>query len=278
MKKIYLLLTGLLFSLLSFSQPQDAEGCKDHPMFNRMPDFIINQCSENFASLDVIIGKENKTQTEEGTRTHVDYSFNTENEQKHKYPSWLQVTRNYENAIFKLGGKKIYGDLNFASYKLSKDGKEIWILLTFNSGSELQVEEYYLDVLEKEPMKQDISANDIYSALNTTGSIALYINFETGKSDIKPESQNIINQIADMLNANKDLKISVEGHTDNVGSAASNKTLSENRAKSVMNALIAKGIDKSRLSFKGWGQEKPVADNSTDDGRAKNRRVEIVKI
>ena len=80
-----------------------------------------------------------------------------------------------------------------------------------------------------------------------------------------------------MLKQNPDLKVSVEGHTDNVGSDKSNKTLSENRAKSVMTALISGGIDKSRLSSKGWGETKPVGDNSTEDGRFKNRRVEIVK-
>jgi outer membrane protein OmpA-like peptidoglycan-associated protein len=62
-----------------------------------------------------------------------------------------------------------------------------------------------------------------------------------------------------------------------VGDAASNKKLSNDRAKAVMDALIAKGIDKTRMSFVGWGQEKPVADNRTDEGKAKNRRVEIVK-
>ena len=80
-----------------------------------------------------------------------------------------------------------------------------------------------------------------------------------------------------MLNSNASLKISIEGHTDNVGDAVSNKKLSNDRAKAVMDALVAKGIDKTRLSSLGWGQEKPVADNRTEDGRTKNRRVEIVK-
>jgi OOP family OmpA-OmpF porin len=109
------------------------------------------------------------------------------------------------------------------------------------------------------------------------GFVTLHINFETAKSDIKPESQHIIDQVVDLLMEDESLRVSIEGHTDDVGSAASNKTLSENRAKSVMNAIVAKGVDRSRLSTKGWGQEKPIADNKTADGRAKNRRVEIVK-
>ncbi len=275
-KKISILLFAVLFTFHAFAQiEQDAEGCKDHPMFNRMPGFWINQCAENFAALEVVIGSEGKTQSEEGNRTHLDYLFNPA---KQKYPSWLQVTRNYENAILKMGGKKIYYDNGFATYKLSREGKETWIMLSFMSGTDIQLEQYTLDILEKEPMKQDISASDIYSTLNTTGSVALYINFETGKSAIKPESQKIIDEVAEMLKANPSLKISIEGHTDNVGTPASNQALSEARAKAVMNALIAKNIDKSRLSSKGWGQSKPLSGNDTEEGKAKNRRVEIVKL
>ncbi|MCW3111024.1 MAG: OmpA/MotB domain protein, partial [Segetibacter sp.] len=84
--------------------------------------------------------------------------------------------------------------------------------------------------------------------------------------------------IATMLKDNVALKVSIEGHTDNTGVPATNKVLSENRAKAVMNAISAKGIAANRLSSKGWGQEKPVADNKTEEGRAKNRRVEIVKM
>jgi outer membrane protein OmpA-like peptidoglycan-associated protein len=132
-------------------------------------------------------------------------------------------------------------------------------------------------VVEVEEMKQDIKASEILDALNKEGYIALYINFETGKSNISGGSQKIIDNIATMLEENPVLKISIEGHTDNIGNAASNKILSENRAKAVLNALIAKGISASRLTSKGWGQEKPIADNTTDAGKAKNRRVEIVK-
>lgn len=105
----------------------------------------------------------------------------------------------------------------------------------------------------------------------------IYINFETGKSDIKPELRPIVEQIVEMLKQKPDLKVSFQGHTDNVGPDKSNQTLSENRAKSVMQALISGGIEKSRLSSKGRGATKPVGDNSTEDGRYKNRRVEIVK-
>jgi len=124
---------------------------------------------------------------------------------------------------------------------------------------------------------EEVKAAVILDELNKVGHVALYINFATGKSDIRPASEEIIDQIVEMLSKNPTLKVSIEGHTDKVGSAASNQTLSVNRANSVMAAIVAKGINKSRLSAKGWGQTKPIADNETDDGRALNRRVEIVK-
>jgi hypothetical protein len=89
--------------------------------------------------------------------------------------------------------------------------------------------------------------------------------------------QQIIDQIVQMLKANPDLMISVEGHTDNAGNPKSNQTLSGERSKSVVAAIVTRGIDAKRLSAVGHGQDKPIADNSTDEGRAKNRRLELVK-
>ncbi len=162
----------------------------------------------------------------------------------------------------------------YATLFFKSGTKTIW--LGIEAASDV-AETYTLTILEIEAMQQDIQASGILDELNTKGHIALYINFETGKSDIKSESQKIIDQVAEMLVQNPILKISIEGHTDNVGTPASNQTLSLNRAKAVVAALVAKGIEKTRLSAKGLGQTKPIADNITSDGKALNRRVEIVK-
>lgn len=87
----------------------------------------------------------------------------------------------------------------------------------------------------------------------------------------------MVEQITKLLKDNPGLTISVEGHTDNVGTPQSNKLLSEQRAKAVMAAVVKGGVAATRMSAVGWGQEKPVADNRTEGGRAKNRRGEIVK-
>lgn len=281
MKKIFL---GLILFLSvfvgkTFSQ-QDVEGCKDHPLFTRMDNFYISECSENYNELTLTMGRDN-TETKEGNLTYIDYYYNYDTGGKGK--STLQIIKNYENAVVKNGGKMIYKNANAmdadleATYHLITKDKEYWVKLFSFGGTPSDVEHFGLYILEIEKMKQEVDAKEMFDAINKVGFIALYINFETGKSDIKPESQPIVDQIVEMLKQNSDLKISIEGHTDNVGSDKLNKTLSENRAKSVMNALVSAGIEKSRLSSKGWGSTKPIADNSTEDGRFKNRRVEIVK-
>ena len=273
---------ALLLVIMSFAGvlAQDAEGCKDHPLLSRMPEYFISGCSNSYNQVDVVTGianGEHQYKTLEGNVAVLEYAYLTEKEGK--LPSWFQVVKNYSNAITKIGGKKVFSDAGFGTFLVSKGGKDTWIGMELNTADAegTNLYSYNVRVIEIEAMKQEITANEMLDELNKSGFIALYINFETGKADIKPESQTIVDQIAEMLKANASLNVSIEGHTDNVGTAASNKTLSENRAKSVMNAIVGKGIGKARLSSRGWGQEKPLADNRTEDGRAKNRRVEIVK-
>ena len=118
----------------------------------------------------------------------------------------------------------------------------------------------------------------LYNRLITDGKIITYaITFDIGKANIKPESMTEINRIAQLMKDNGDLKFEVQGHTDNTGTVAGNQKLSEQRAQAIVNKLVEMGIDANRLSAKGMGQSAPLADNSTDEGRAKNRRVEFVK-
>jgi outer membrane protein OmpA-like peptidoglycan-associated protein len=118
-----------------------------------------------------------------------------------------------------------------------------------------------------------------YDRLTTDGKIITYgITFDVGKSTIKPESMGEINRIATLIKENPDLKFSVEGHTDNTGSAATNQTFSDARSAAVVAKLVEMGVAKDRLTSAGKGQNSPIADNSTDEGRAKNRRVEFVKL
>jgi OmpA-OmpF porin, OOP family len=263
----------LIISISGFAQ-EDAPGCKDSPLFSRMANMVIGECSSNFNELEIPMTAD-KTDTKEGTKTTIQYNYNLE---EATAPSFFQIVKNFENAIVKSGGRRIFysKDAGVATLFGKSAGKDVWIVLRDFGGT--RAGNFELNILEIEGMKQDIAAGEMLEALNKTGSVALYINFETGKSIITPESKTIVGEIVRMLKENPSLKISIEGHTDNVGSPQTNQTLSENRAKSVMTALVAEGIDKSRLLSKGWGQTKAISENNTEEGKAKNRRVEIVKL
>jgi OOP family OmpA-OmpF porin len=123
------------------------------------------------------------------------------------------------------------------------------------------------------------SNKDIYDELSASGRWTTQGNlFESGKSDLKPESTPTLKAIAAALKGHPDLKVEIQGHTDNVGSAAMNMTLSQARADAVKAALVSDfAIADDQLSAKGYGDTKPVTKNATPEGRANNRRVEIVK-
>lgn len=135
--------------------------------------------------------------------------------------------------------------------------------------------EIYISMIRIAESEVDV----LYDALAAKGRWAtLGILFETGKADLKPESTPVLKEIASTLKDHADLKILVEGHTDNVGAAASNLALSEARAAAVKAALVSRhGADGTRITTTGLGDTKPAVPNVTAAGRAQNRRVEIVK-
>ncbi|MDP2811146.1 MAG: OmpA family protein [Rhodocyclaceae bacterium] len=197
--------------------------------------------------------------------------------------SALQVIRNYANAIKAAGGTIFHQgpavgtkfgeieDRQILSGMISRGGREVWLLIVNFSDA------YTLYCIETEAMKQDIVVNELLDKINKDGFISLYINFDTGKAIIKPDSFAQLDRVAAALKQAGGLKLEVGGHTDNVGTPDSNQTLSDARAKSVMKYLTDKGIVAGRLTAKGYGQSSPVADNRGEEGRAKNRRVELVK-
>ena len=133
------------------------------------------------------------------------------------------------------------------------------------------------------PLLGNISINaggkELYDALVADGRVSTQgILFDTGSDVIKPHSTPTLEEITDMLKEHADLKLTIEGHTDNVGDAAGNQALSEKRAAAVKAYLVGKGIDASRLESKGFGATKPKAGNDSAEGRQTNRRVELVKM
>ncbi|MGZ5475794.1 MAG: OmpA family protein [Thermoanaerobaculia bacterium] len=249
---------------------QDVEGSKDHRLLSRLTNYYIDSYSEHDFDAEEFDLPESTIKVE-GKTTRIAYR----SVQEDKYASTLQIVRNYENAVKKIGGTVLHDDnCCNATLKIAKQGQEIWIAVaTYNGGRD-----YHLWIVEKGELAQEVTANDLLDALNREGHVALYIQFDTGKATIRQESRSTIDQVGDMLRQNPKLALRIEGHTDNVGSDAANKTLSEQRAAAVRQALVTAGIEAARLTSVGFGETKPVAENTTEEGRAKNRRVELVKV
>ena len=279
-RHLFVVCTSLTFLLITATiSPADDEELKDTPYFSSMPSYYVGEATDReFDAFGFFDGK--KSVNVEGKFWKKSYWL----KENAKQASELQIIRNYAGAVRKMGGKVlIEGQCsdcdastcsgNIMTGQVTKGNANLWIqVIPCNGGSD-----YSLVVVEKEAMKQDVSASDLLDTLNSQGSVAVYINFDINKATIKADSRPVIEQILKLLQDNSDLQVRIEGHTDNTGSPAKNKTLSTQRAQSVMDILVKEGIVAKRLSAKGWGQEKPLTDNGTEEGRTKNRRVEIVK-
>jgi outer membrane protein OmpA-like peptidoglycan-associated protein len=264
-----------LTPVLAASDANDVPGSKDPDIFSRMPGFHINRYEVLEFDRYEFQTASDKKETIEGLHTFVAYYAN----EGIKQPSGLQITRNYVNAAKALGGEQIYefedGGTQYSIIRIIKEDKEIWAEVSgANNGM------YNVQIVEKQLMKQDVVANAdaLSGSIKETGRVAVYgIYFDTGKADLKPASDPALAEIVKMLKADAGLKVYVVGHTDNVGQFASNVKLSQDRAASVVNALVSKhGIAAARLTPFGSGPTSPVASNKTDEGKAKNRRVELV--
>jgi len=264
-----------------WSQPKDRDGCKDHPLFTRMPGFIIATCAENDFDAFAFVVAPGKKNPLEGHYWQVKYFYKAEPGAK---PSNLQIVRNFENAIKRVGGVVVHDQIgrggnarSSATLKLAKDGKELWADVSAYGSTG----EYLLNIIQKDAMEQDIEANAEAFAndLRTTGHAAVYgITFDTDSARIKPESAKALGEVAKLLKAEAGLNVHVVGHTDDRGTAEHNLKLSQARAQAVLQALVKEhGIAAGRLTSHGCGPYAPVATNDTEEGRAKNRRVELVK-
>ncbi|WP_460135144.1 OmpA family protein [Pseudomonas sp. S1_E04] len=216
----------------------------------------------------------------------------------------LELQRNIESVVSSLGGKKIFdgkiaqdagqkikdwprdfalkynsglGDIwnNAAQvFVIHRADREIWIhLCSYPFGAGLLI-------AETKPLQitaRLLPASELKAQIDKTGKVALHVNFATDQTRLLPDSQPQIEQVLLLLKQNTSLKLAINGYTDHTGDPTHNKALSNGRAKAVADAIIAKGIDGARLSAAGFGDADPVADNATEAGKAKNRRVELVK-
>ncbi|HPD55761.1 MAG TPA: OmpA family protein [Smithellaceae bacterium] len=274
---LFLLIVFLLVSGHALAQ-EDKKGCKDHLLFSRMEGFYITKCEQKDFDTETFIDPETKKKISvEGRKYSIDYGLKTD--YKNRY-SRLQISRNYINAITKIGGMAFENDPKWpdSTYmKVVVDGKEIWAVF-WQGYAGLAGR---LCIVEKQAMIQEIVADAKFMAegINTSGHVAIYgIYFDFNKANIKPESENALKEITKLLQHNPQLNIYVVGHTDNIGGLDYNMKLSQQRADVVVKELVSKyNIASDRLKSAGVGPLAPIAANETEEGKAKNRRVELVK-
>jgi outer membrane protein OmpA-like peptidoglycan-associated protein len=250
--------------------PQDAEGCKDSPLVARFPGSHINSCEhKEFESVQMPVGRDKDGGSIEKAIEGEYFSYDVATREG---LSNIQLFRNFQTALTKAGYKTIFNGSPDA-LTVQKGPQYIWM--------EFKETYYYLTTVKQQELKQEATADAaaLGNEIDQSGHVAVYgIHFDTGKANILPDSEPILDQIKALLDQRPDLKLRVEGHTDNVGGRAANQKLSELRAAAVVAWLAGHGIDRSRVAPQGFADTKPVGDNATEEGRAQNRRVELAKM
>jgi outer membrane protein OmpA-like peptidoglycan-associated protein len=249
------------------------EQLKDHPSIPGFPGYAIDTAKvTEFDSFEFPLEENNKAV--EGKFWQITYQI----KEGARKPSELEVVRNYENQFKARGGRMLYmgSGSNGATMMMPLGKGERWLNVSMVNGGDAIV----MTIVETAEMKQKIefSADEMAEQLAASGTITLHgILFDTAKTEIKPESNPVLDEVASLLKKDTSLRLKIGGHTDNIGAKAANLTLSKGRAAAVKAALVSRGVAADRLAVEGFGDTKPVANNGTEEGRSQNRRVELVK-
>ena len=278
MKQIYLLFLTVLSVQYSYSQ----NTATSHSLFTNMPNFVVDKYSvkqSDFDQLDIYSPTKKSTSgyeviKKEGALESMTFKWQGEWQ---KGPSPLQILNNFKNAVKQKGGTEVFYDDFYKDkvfFKLKQGGDIYWIKV-YTDG----IGNYTISSIREVPMNQDIvmTVDDIKKNLADEGRVSFYgIYFDMDKSVIKPESTPTLSNIAAFLKANP-VNVYIVGHTDNTGNFERNFALSKERAAAVVTELTTKyGVNKAQVAAQGVASLAPVASNKSDEGKAKNRRVEIV--
>jgi len=283
---------GVLLAGPAYAQLDPSE-VREHPVVRHYPGASIDSFEEKeFDALDMVVAysatpKPKLTRRDVEGRVYKYTYIHVDN------ASALQVIRNFETALKTAGfSTVIVGKVAalpampaaregsyFGAFQLTSNGAPalyVNILIDPNAGEPVS----RVTIVEPEKMAQvyAVDASSLYAGLQAQGRVSVYgINFETNGAVVGADSEAVLSQVREMLGAHPDLKLKIEGHTDNVGAAAANRLLSQQRAAAVKAWLVGQGVGEGRLAVEGFGDSRPVAPNDSDEGRAKNRRVELVR-
>jgi len=266
------LLPLLLCPVLFAQKPGvDRQGCHDPKVLSRMPGCWINRCrTAPYERAELETAKV-------GTRkTAVEGEFETVTYYCSQETAAVEIAKNAEGALRRAGFDIVFSNAYFTTryWVTARKGPQ-WVAVYAERGH------YDLTAVKAKELEQvmEASAEGWAQQINQTGRVSVYgINFDTGKATIRPDSEKVLAEVAALLKKEPGWDMLVAGHTDNVGTDAVNVPLSRQRAEAVIVWLAAKGIDKARLTAAGFGSRRPLAENANEDGRAKNRRVDLIKL
>jgi len=274
---ICVLALALLVPTAAFAQA-DAEGSKDHPVVPRLAGgqyYVSDYEARDFGAGDFYFKDDDHRV--EGKFTRIEYWI----KENGKPFSGVEIGRNYQKAVAEKKGEMLHFAIDnsggAATFRVDLDGTRVWIGLSVSNGGEV----YELTIVEETVMKQsvELNAGAMAAEITKSGRVTLRgILFDVGLATIRDASAALLAEVAALLKAEPTLALEVVGHTDNTGTAAGNLTLSRQRAEAVKAWLVKNhAVDPTRLMTSGRGDTVPVADNTTEAGRAQNRRVELVK-
>ena len=266
---------------LAFAQDltePDDEGCKDSPLLTRMAGCRIMRCTNReFDAMELQVGPfkdfAETVKGFEGATDNMVYACPSR-------LSSLQIVRNAENALKAAGFTVVFSGKRGDDQPVvtAQKGPQ-WVQVFGSPWNEFSGYEFSAVKVKDMAQEMEATADSLAKEIEKSGRAAVYgINFDTGKAILRPDSDKVLGEIATLLKNNPSWKMRVEGHTDNVGLKAANHTLSHQRAAAVVAWLSGHGVDRTRLTAQGFGDTKPVTDNGSEEGRARNRRVDLVKL
>lgn len=287
-KILLLLMLNLLLAAPAMSANRDKPGCEKNPLFSKFTGEYVDGCEHvPFAELDLWRWKtpSNPKKGSEAFKVEGTYWYfygGIDREVTGKAAGKLEVRRNYENAVRQAGGTilNINEGGGYVTYRIPRDDGDFYGQSGCGGGSSTMCNAILHKIVKVAAVEQTVvvTVDQIAAGMADNGRVVFYgIYFDSGKSVVKSESAPTLAEIAAWLKKNRSKKVFIVGHTDMQGNKEQNIALAKARGEAVVDELTSKyGIARSRLTPEGVGPLAPVATNSSDAGRAKNRRVEMV--
>jgi outer membrane protein OmpA-like peptidoglycan-associated protein len=270
----------LILSSITVLAVQDSEKL-EHPVIKPMPGANLIERSSSHESYFTLTLRINEGTTRvskdvSGEYWRLRYEMLDSSGEKIKKISGGEIVENYISAALEKGGKEHSKGSNYLVFSVPrKDGGTTWVKLI------TALADYTLEIIDEKPLVPVLSfgAEELKKALDEEGRIAVYgINFAVDSDRLQLGAEKVLAEFVRLMTLYPDLKIEIQGHTDNTGAAQHNLDLSGKRAETVQKFIVLYGIEPSRLVSKGYGMTMPIESNDTEEGRAKNRRVELVKV